>query len=178
MDERKKAFITRGAFRPVMARPLYTMSATRETGAPWRLARTLPVAASERSPARDRSDLGRSSPFFAQTDPMRVSRWPSRVGGWWGLVCRPYSVRDECGPGPRMVGCLFTPRPRVTVYGIASWGRGATSRVTSDRQPPESTSPVSVHRADGIDVRPRDPRARGVNRCGQAEGQPSRGGNH
>ena len=81
MDERKKAFITRGAFRPVMARPLYTMSATRETGAPWRLARTLPVAASERSPARDRSDLRRSSPFFAQTDPMRVSRCPSRVGG-------------------------------------------------------------------------------------------------
>ena len=34
MDERKKAFITRGAFRPVMARPLYTMSATRETGMP------------------------------------------------------------------------------------------------------------------------------------------------
>ena len=53
----------------------------RTKGPPWRLARTLPVAASERSPARDRSDLRRSSPFFAQTDPMRVSRCPSRVGG-------------------------------------------------------------------------------------------------
>ena len=68
-----------------------------------------------------------------------------------------------------MVGCLFTPRPRVTVYGNASRWRGrdqshdigssaAREHITCVRSP-----------ADGIDVRPRDPRARGVNRCGQAE---------
>jgi hypothetical protein len=67
-------------------------------------------------PAHSRKSAPQSSPLFAQTDPMRVKRWRSRVGGRSVGPGLPRSRAAATAEHDRC-RCAETPRPRHKVSG-------------------------------------------------------------